>query len=104
MQALKLSTWMTPGRRRVAGTVLHVVSTQFYLIALGVACLAIMEIFKGVELLHKIHNPWFTFGGARELFGYAVLVFIAGRLIDVYSKRLHPRLKHNPERGWHYPH
>jgi hypothetical protein len=33
-----------------------------------------------------------------------VLAFIIGRLIDVYAKQLNPRLKHNPERGWHYRH
>ena len=73
-------------------------------VAIGVGLLAWMEVWKGVELLHKIRNAWFTFGGARELLGYTVLIFIVGRLIDVYSKQLHPRLKHNPERGWHYRH
>jgi hypothetical protein len=104
MPALDLRTFFTPRRRQIVGMVLHVIATQFYLLALGIGFLTWMEVWKGVELLHKIRNAWFTFGGARELFGYALLVFIVGRLIDVYSKKLHPRLKHNPERGWHYRH
>lgn len=83
---------------------LHVIATWFYLLFLFLFILTLDEMGKGVELLRKIHNAWFTFSGARELIGYAVVAFIIGRFIDVHAKRLHPRLKHNPERGWHYPH
>lgn len=104
MPALSFKTFFTTRRRQKLGMVLHVIATQIYVVAIGVGLLAWMEVWKGVELLHKIRNAWFTFGGARELLGYTVLIFIVGRLIDVYSKQLHPRLKHNPERGWHYRH
>jgi hypothetical protein len=84
--------------------VLHVIATWFYLLFLFLLLLTLDEMGKGVELLHKIHNAWFTFSGARELMAYAVVALVIGRFIDVHAKRLHPRLKHNPERGWHYPH
>jgi len=54
--------------------------------------------------LQKVRNAWFSFGGAREMLGYGVICFIIGRIVDVFAKRFDPRLKHNPERGWHYPH
>ena len=79
-------------------------ATQFFLLFLAFLVLTWMEVWKGVELLQKVRNAWFSFGGARELIGYALVFFVVGRLIDVYAKRLNPRLKHSPERGWHYPH
>jgi len=104
MSALNVSAFFTPRRRQILGMILHVIATQFFLLSMALGFLAMMEIWKGIELLEKVRNAWFTFGGARELFGYVVLAYIAGRLIDVYAKQLHPKLKHNPERGWHYPH
>lgn len=106
MQALslRLGRFFTPRRRQQAGMILHVVATQFFLLFLAILFLAWMEVWKGVELLQKVRNVWFTFGGARELLGYAVLAYIVGRLIDVYAQRLHPRLKNRQERGWHYRH
>lgn len=95
---------MTLPRRRALGMALHMLAGWFYLMFLGLMLLTLDEAGKGVELLHKIHNAWFTFSGTRELLGYAVVAFIIGRFIDVHAKRIHPRLKHNPERGWHYPH
>jgi len=102
--AFDLSAFFTTRRRRAAGMILHVIATQFYLLFLAICLLTWMEVWKGVELLQKVRNIWFTFGGARELIGYAVLAFLIGRIIDVYAKRLYPKLKHNPERGWHYRH
>jgi hypothetical protein len=96
--------WFTLRRRQTAGMILHVVATQFFLLSLAIVFLTWMEVWKGVELLQKVRNAWFSFGGARELLGYVVLSFIIGRVIDVYAKQLNPRLKHNPERGWHYRH
>jgi uncharacterized membrane protein YhfC len=104
MPALGSTAFLTPRRRQKLGMVLHVIATQFFLLAIAIGLLTWMEIWKGVELLQKVRNAWFTFGGARELLGYIVLAFIIGRLIDVYAKQLNPRLKHNPERGWHYRH
>ena len=104
MPALNVSAFLTPRRRQILGMTLHVIATQFFLLAIAIGFLTWMEIWKGVELLQKVRNAWFTFGGARELLGYVVLAFIVGRLIDVYAKQLYPRLKHNPERGWHYRH
>ena len=104
MLALNISKFFTSRRRQMLGTALHVVATQFFLLFMAIGFLTWMEVWKGVELLQKVRNAWFTFGGARELLGYAVLAFVVGRLIDVYAKRLNPRLKHQPERGWHYRH
>lgn len=104
MPSFDLSAFLTDRRKLRLGTALHVVSTQFYLLFIAILMLTWMEVWKGVELLQKVRNAWFTFGGARELIAYALIALIVGRLIDVYAKRLNPRLKHNPERGWHYRH
>lgn len=92
----------TPRQRRTIGNVLHLIATQFFLLAIAIACLIGIELWKGLELLDKVRNAWFSFGGARELAGYALAAFILGRLIDVVAKTFDPRLKHKPERGWHY--
>jgi hypothetical protein len=41
-------------------------------------------------------------GGLREVVATAIFCVVAGRILDVYAKRLNPRLK-NTWRGWHYP-
>ena len=100
--SLDLRQAFTVRQRRVIGNVLHLLATQFFLLAIAILCLTGLELWKGLELLDRVRNAWFSFGGARELVGYAVAVFILGRLIDVVAKKFDPRLKHKPERGWHY--
>ena len=100
--SIDLRRTFTQRQRRVIGNALRVIATQFYIVAIGILLLTWMEVWKGIELLHKIRNAWFSFGGARELIAYAVVVFVIGRLIDVLSKKFEPRFKHRPERGWHY--
>ena len=92
----------TQRQRRVIGNILHLIATQFFLLAIAILFLTFMEVWKGLELLQKVRNAWFSFGGARELIAYALVFFVVGRLIDVVSKKFEPRFKHNPERGWHY--
>ena len=104
MPSFDLSAFLTERRKLRLGTALHLIATQFYLLFIAILFLTWMEVWKGVELLQKVRNAWFSFGGARELIAYALIVFVVGRLIDVYAKQLNPRLKHNPERGWHYRH
>lgn len=104
MPSFDLSAFLTERRKLRIGTALHLVATQFYLLFIAILFLTWMEVWKGVELLQKVRNAWFSFGGARELIAYALIVFVVGRLIDVYARQLNPRLKHNPERGWHYRH
>ena len=104
MWSLDPSTFLTAHRKKIFGTILHVVATQFYLLFIAILFVTWMEVWKGIELLHKIRNAWFTFGGAREMIAYALICFVIGRLIDVYAKKLNPHFKHNPERGWHYRH
>ena len=104
MPSFDLSAFLTERRKLRLGTALHLIATQFYLLFIAILFLTWMEVWKGVELLQKVRNAWFSFGGARELIAYALIAFVVGRLIDVYAKQLNPRLKHNPERGWHYRH
>ena len=94
----------TQRQRQIIGNVLHVIATQFFILFIAIVFVTLMEAWKGVELLQRIHNAWFSFGGAREMLGYGVLCFVIGRVIDVFAKRFEPRLKNRPERGWHYRH
>jgi len=100
--SIDLRRAFTQRQRRVIGNALRLIATQFYIVAIAIVFLTWMEVWKGVELLHKVRNVWFSFGGARELIAYAVVVLVIGRLIDVLSKKFEPRFKHRPERGWHY--
>ena len=104
MWSLDIDAFVTPRVQHKLGMVLHVVATQFFILFIAILFLTWMEVWKGVELLQKVRNVWFSFGGARELIGYAVICLIVGRVIDVYARRLNPYLRNNPERGWHYRH
>jgi len=101
---LDIERLFTQRQRRIIGNILHLIATQFFLLFIAILLLTWMEVWKGVELLHKVRNAWFTFGGAREMLGYGVVCLILGRIIDVFAKRFEPRLKNRPERGWHYRH
>jgi hypothetical protein len=100
--SVDLHRLFTQRQRRIIGNALHLIATQFFLLAVAILFLTWMEVWKGVELLDRVRNAWFSFGGARELLGYVIIIFVVGRLLDVLAKRFEPRLKHNPERGWHY--
>jgi hypothetical protein len=100
--SIDLRRVFTQRQRRVIGALLRGIATWFYLVAIAALLATWMEVWKGVELLAKIHNAWFSFSSARETTAYAVIILVAGRLIDVLSKKFEPRYKHRPERGWHY--
>jgi len=103
-QSIDVERLFTQRQRRIIGNILHVLATWLFILFIALLVLTWMEVWKGIELLQKVRNAWFSFGGAREMLGYGVICFIIGRIVDVFAKRFDPRLKHNPERGWHYPH
>ena len=82
--------------------VLYMLSTWLYIFSVGFLIMILLEVWKGMELLAFINDYWFSFGGVREVVATAILCAVAGRVLDVYAKRLNPRLR-NTWRGWHYP-
>ena len=89
-------------RRHKTATVLYILSTWLYILFVGFLIMIFLEVWKGMELLAFINDYWFSFGGVREVVATAIFCVVAGRILDVYAKRLNPRLK-NTWRGWHYP-
>jgi hypothetical protein len=91
-----------PKRRPKTAIVLYMLSTWLYIFFVGFLIMIFLEVWKGIELLAFINDYWFSFGGVREVVATAIICLVAGRILDVYAKRLNPRLK-NTWRGWHYP-
>jgi hypothetical protein len=90
-----------PKRRPKTAKVLYMLSTWLYMFFVGFLIMIFLEVWKGVELLAFINDYWFSFGGVREVVATAILCVVAGRILDIYAKRLNPHLK-NTWRGWHY--
>ena len=91
-----------PKPRPKTAIVLYMLSTWLYIFFVAFLLMIFLEVWKGMELLAFISDYWFSFGGVREVTAAAILCVVVGRILDVYAKRLNPRLK-NTWRGWHYP-
>ena len=78
------------------GITLHSLATACYIMCISLMLFLILEVWKGVEILPYLKNFNLAFGGAREVTIEAIVMVIVGRLIDLASRRVYPRLHKGP--------
>lgn len=87
---------MTVNHKRNIGVTLHAVATAFYMLAIMMGIMLILEIWKGYEILFYFDNNSIAFGGARETLVTGLAFTVCGLVVNFISRRVYPRLHGGP--------
>lgn len=80
------------------GTSIYIAATFCYAVCVFYIMMLVLELWKAQELLDYLHVQDLTvaYNGAYEVTLSGLLAWVLGKLLDIYAKKLNPKLKKGP--------
>lgn len=83
---------LSPNGRRYLGTTLHALATGLYMVGGAFAFMFFLELLKAREILFFQSDLFFAFRGAGEVVILSVGFIVAGKVVNLASRKIYPRL------------